>query len=341
MITLRNLLIALALLWVIPADAANKFLVLCTTACTWDNTNDAIWSTSTGGLNNTTHPTSADTATLDANSCVGGLTCTITIGANLAMQTFTWGACTASTSGCIIDNSGNFNITLNSSGALAFSGTGAGTRKFISGTGIYSITMTGANLFSMAITTNLDAASTFNATWSILGATASSRTFAGGGLSYGPITFGANSSGGTSGISGTNTFSSIVFGLPNAIVIGATTTVTNGLTTSGGSSTSQGIVIPSVIDTPAIITSANAMLPQWLAFRALTFQGGGNATCTNCFDLGRNTISGGGTLSITSPSSGSGGKIIGGSLMLPANDNKVCDGYIGKLPLRTGWKKCA
>jgi hypothetical protein len=66
---------------------------------------------------------------------------------------------------------------------------------------------------------------------------------------------------------------------------------------------------------------------SYMVIRYLAFNGGGNVTATNSIDLGGNSISGIGVLSITPPSSsGGGGHIIGGwvlrrDLHPASNDN--------------------
>lgn len=148
---LRFALLAAALTFPSVAQATAKFLVLCTTACTWDNTNDAIWSLSSGGANNTTHPVAADTVTLDASSCVGGLTCTITVNANLAMTSLTMGACTASTAGCILDFSANNNTFTASTVSI----TGSGTRSLLMGSNTWTITAVTGTPWDAGTVTNL------------------------------------------------------------------------------------------------------------------------------------------------------------------------------------------
>jgi len=69
-------------------------------------------------------PVSADNVTLDAATCVGGTTCTITVNTNFNITALTMGACTASTTGCILDFSiNNNNVTL-TGGLFDVSGTG-------------------------------------------------------------------------------------------------------------------------------------------------------------------------------------------------------------------------
>src|SRR6185312_14968270 len=111
------LLLALAFLAsAAPAEAANRFAV-CSTTCTWDNTSTAMWSTTSGGATGASAPTASDAVIIDAATCVGGTTCTITTFAGtISVQNITWGACTASTTGCIVKaDTNNTNFTINGS----------------------------------------------------------------------------------------------------------------------------------------------------------------------------------------------------------------------------------
>lgn len=301
------------------AQAASKFLVLCTTACNWDNTNDTIWSTTSGGANNTTHPVAGDDVTINASSCVGGVTCAITTGAvTIAINSVTWGACTATTTGCIIDASANnTNFTIGGGSGVAFSGTGAGTRKWLAGTGTYALSSANANgCFSMA-STGGDTGSVFSgATWSCSGATTNGRGWAGGGFSFGPMTFNGNSSNGSTIITGANTWASLTFVAPQFVSIpnGTTQTVTGALTVTGSSASSLVVLLSNGQDSIATISLGSASTGTWASFRAITTSGAAALTVSNCIDMGRNTFANGG--SCTAPSGGgtSDSKIIGSGI---------------------------
>ncbi len=182
---MRRLVLALVFLCLatISADAAARFLVACTSTCTWDNSSTLIWSTTSGGAAGSAAPTSADAVTLDANSCVGGVTCTITVNANLNISSLTMGACTASTTGCILD----FSVNNNSFAATSVSLTGTGVRTLKMGSGVWTITGTGT-IWTTAVTTNL----TFTPSTSNLRFQASSQINAtmatANGLAFGHIT---------------------------------------------------------------------------------------------------------------------------------------------------------
>lgn len=295
-------LLALSLLVPETARATAKFLVLCTTACTWDNTNDTIWSLSSGGINNTTHPTSADTATLDASSCVGGVTCTITVAANLAVQSIAMGTCTASTTGCILDfSANNNNVTVTTNVSLS----GTGTRQFKCGTGTFTLNGSNTNVWDISTNTNL--------TLTCTGATiivgnvgnANPQNFVGGTQTYGTLQINSRTTGALVAITGTNTFTNLTFNGQGAMTFpnGVTTTVTT--LSLQGSSTSAPLLFYTNVTSPATILATAATVTN-AGLRGITFTNLTNATSS--FDFGGNT-----GVTITPPSGGgSGGKIIGG-----------------------------
>jgi len=137
------------------ADAANRFAV-CATTCTWDGASTAMWSTTTGGATGASVPGSADAVILDGATCVGGTTCIITVNTNPTILSLTMGACTASTTGCILDFSvNNNNVTIGSSSTPgSFSGTGTGTRTLKMGNGTWTVIGTGT-IWTLATVTNL------------------------------------------------------------------------------------------------------------------------------------------------------------------------------------------
>ena len=299
------------------AQAANRWAV-CATTCTWDNTSTAMWSSvGSGGATGASAPVAGDDVILDGATCVGGTTCTITTFAGtISAASITWGACTASTTGCIIAaNTNNTNFTLSSSTAFVFSGTGTGTRKWTAGTGTYALTSTNAfnGCFTMATITN-DQGSTFNsATWTCSGTIGNNnpRSWNGGGFSFGPTTFNANTSRGSMQISGTNTFSSLTIGAPNNIVLSATQTISGSLTISGSSSSNPINISANSIDGAQTLSLGSASSADWLTIRGITLSGVGVLSATNCLNLGYVTLNGG-TCAAPAGGGGGGGRIIGG-----------------------------
>lgn len=186
---------------------------------TWDSSNTANWSATTGGAGGASVPGSADTVTIDANSGTG----TITVNGTVNVLGVTFNAA----NNIILDFSVyNNNVTIGSQ--FACSGTGIRTLKM--GSGIWTFPYTGASttVWNLATTTNL----TFDAgksTIRITGATSSILTFAGGGLTYYTLEVARGSGTGQITISGSNTFVNFIDNTSTAahtysFVSGTTTT---------------------------------------------------------------------------------------------------------------------
>ncbi len=303
-----------------PTHAAARFLVGCVTTCTWDGSGTTIWSTTSGGAGGASVPGSSDDVTLNANSCSGGTTCTITVNTTVNIGSLTMGACTASTTGCILDFSvNNNNVTLNDNSGISVGG--SGTRTLRMGSGLWTVLAAFAGI-SFSPTTNLTftpGASTFK----ITGATTNNRIFTTGGLTFNNLVIDANSSGGGVQLSNNSaTFANITMNAPTQLFIptGQTTTATS-LTLSG----SQGSVLylSTTSTTGAIATVSVASGTQtmnWIGINDVTFTGGATFVANNSLNLGINS-----GITISPPSSGGGGCILGGWLLWrdfnPANDN--------------------
>jgi hypothetical protein len=292
------------------ADAANRFAV-CTTTCTWDGASTAIWSTSTGGATGASVPGAADAVILDAATCVGGTTCTITVNTNFSITTLTMGACTASTSGCVLD----FSANNNSPSLTGFSGTGTGTRTLNMGSGTWTITNTGAVApWDMTTITNLTFSGA-SATITIAGTPALSRTFSAATLTYGTINVGA----GANGIGlifgiGNPTMGTLNITAPNMVLFGGglTYTITNAFNFAGTAFNNAIYLASSNNATSSTISTASGSPTMaWAVLARMTFTGGATFTATNSFDLKGNT-----GIAITGPSGGTcPGHIIGGWLL--------------------------
>jgi hypothetical protein len=115
---------------------------------------------------------------------------------------------------------------------------GSGTRKFLLGTGTFTFTGTGGNLYTLATTTNLDGTSNFGATFVMSPGGNFCSTFDGGGRTYGPITINANANRRCFIMVGSNTFNSfsIAAGVSILFAANSTTTTTNAFTWTGTSS---------------------------------------------------------------------------------------------------------
>ena len=280
------------------AEAADRYLT-CSTACTITAADTSIWGTVSGGTGASV-PGSGDAVILDAGTCVGGTTCTATMGAayNPTWQGVTQSACTASTAGCILDLSAN-NNSVTVTGNNCYVNTGSGTRTLTLGSG----TWTCSGNFAVW---NVAASMTLNAGTSNINLTGSGVTFTGGGKTYSTVTFGAiATSTGSNVINSANTFDTLTVTAPNRLVFnGGTNTVTTMTNVTGSSS--QQVLINGNNSSPTM-SSANNFTCTWCALYGMNFSGGGTFTAPNSFNLGGNT-----GITITVPSGGGGGRIIGG-----------------------------
>lgn len=113
-----------------------------------------------------------------------------------------------------------------------FAGSGTGTRSLVMGSGTWSLTATTAStVWAMATTTGLTFSGA-SATIAITGVSSSTKTFAGGGLTYGVVTYTVAGSTATLIVTGANTFTTLNFSdITNARTLtlpaSTTTTVTN------------------------------------------------------------------------------------------------------------------
>lgn len=127
-------------------------------------------------------------------------TSTVQLGSDLTLITGTSSGALTLTSGTFDAN--NYNVTV-----AGFSSSGTGTRTITMGSGLWTLSSTGT-VWNLATTTNL----TFNKnTANILlsNTSTTTRTFAGGGLTYNKLTIGGTTGISTLTISGSNTFSEL------------------------------------------------------------------------------------------------------------------------------------
>jgi hypothetical protein len=298
------LLLALGLLAPGLAQAANRYAV-CTTTCTWDNTSTAMWSTTSGGATGSAAPTTNDTVILDGSTCVGGTTCTITTFAGtITMSAFVMDACTASTTGCILDasvNNTNFSIT----GGAGYSNNGAGTRTLKLGGGTWTIASNNGGWSQGSTGGTIDAG-----TSTITSSGTTGFSFGGGGKTWATVVFPAitGSALGQSSVSGSNTFGTLTVTSPNRIAFGNGTTQTvTTMTNVIGTSTQGNYFAGNVSFGAATLSSANDWTCDFCVFNLMTFSGGGTFTATSSQTLGG--VSG---ITISMPSGGGGRGIIGG-----------------------------
>lgn len=301
----KLLLSAFLLLVATSAQAANRFAV-CTVTCTWDASSTAMWSTSTGGATGASAPGTSDVAIFDAATCVGGVTCTITPSAPNNVQQITLGACTASTTGCILDFSVNNNsMTL----SVAFSNNGTGTRNLKLGSGTFTLSGASGTVWDFGTVTNL----TFAANTSVIdiaGTATASRVFSGGGLTYNTvkITNPTSNYGKVRITSAGSTFANFIFNANTRFVELAEQSWTiTGAITFDCATAATCLMITSGSNTAVAWSLSSASSLSWLTLQGVAkTAGAGSLTCTNCFDAGGNS-----GITITQPSGGSRG-IIGG-----------------------------
>lgn len=318
---MKRFILALGILLALigSASAASRFAV-CTVTCTWDNASTAMWSASSGGATGQSAPVAGDLVTLDAATCVGGVTCTITVAANLAMTSLTMGACTAATTGCILDFSVNNNTVAISGGNFNVSGSGTRTLKL--GSSVVTITN---GVWNSTTVTNFTL-QTGTSTIVYAGPSNTARTFVGGGQTYSTVTIAANTGSGIVQFNdGGNTFGTLNITGPNYVqfTFSVTNTVTNPITWSGTATKQLLITTDSGSFASTIAQGASNASMNWVAFNRITMTGAGTRAAANSFNLGNNT-----GFTITAPASigGSSVCILGGWLLwrdLPEhiNDN--------------------
>lgn len=290
------------------AQAASRYLT-CTTACTITAADQTIWCSDAGRTTCTVSvPTTTDDVILDASTCVGGTTCTATFGAgyNPTWISVTMSACTASTSGCILDANPNGN-TITLTGANALINSGAGTRTVSGGTWVLSGNTAIMNFSATATVTNSPSIS-FTGTG---GTSTSRKDFLGGGKTYGTVSFSGNANA-VVRTGGSNTIGTLTVNGPNRVYWSAGTTNTITTITNISASSSSPVLFTS--DNPVTgvgtLSSGNNWACDWCGFYGMTFSGAGTFSATNSLDFGGNT-----NIAITPPSGGgvsNGHNIIGG-----------------------------
>ncbi len=281
-----------------------------------------MWSASSGGATGASVPGSGDSVTLDAATCVGGVTCTVTLnfGGPITIQSLTMGACTASTTGCIFDNSvNNNNITMTATGT-AFNISGSGTRNIKLGSATYEIS--GSNTsFTAANASGLTLAA---GTSTIYMSGTGSRAFAGGNRTYATFRNGAMSPTGVLLVQNSNTFGTFRIDPPSFVEMAVfeTNTVTTainwngtlsakiGMTTSGNSA-SSGWVLPA------------SQTMSYVAIRGMNVSSG-SPVANNSLDLKNNT---GITINAPAASVGGGGCILGGWLLWRDMPDHINDNF--------------
>ena len=286
---MKKLLLSFLLLFLflLPVEAANRFGV-CTVTCTWDASSTAMWSTTTGGGTGASAPGASDAVIFDGATCVGGVTCTITVNTTVASQSIAMGACTASTTGCILDfSANNNNVTL----STAFTSTGTGTRTLNMGNGTWTLSGVSGNVWDVSTATNF----TFNSNGSTIvfnNTTSNTNVIFGAGLNYNAITFSSNSGrGGYVLTTAVGTMGAVTFQAPSTIFLAAAVTFpATSLVTSGGSISNLVMISSnSTQNATTISDTAGTNTLDFVALRRITASGGATFNATNSIDLGGNT----------------------------------------------------
>lgn len=288
---------------------ANKFWVGGTGS--WSD--GTHWATTSGAsfpVGGGTIPATGDTVTFDAASGGGTVTCDVVTG--LSLSTLTAGAFT----GTLDFTGGNPDLTFTrNDGSAAVNLSGTGARKYLLGTGTWTITHTTGTLFDIGTTTNLDvtSATAINITYSAT--TASERSFNGGSRTFGTFTIGANSSRGGFRIFGNNTFTLISVPAGTALQFPTgTTTITGAGVLGTGSSSSPILLAPATVSTGTTTLSfSSAVTADWVSLVGITTTGAGSFIGTNGLNFGRVTFDSGDSLAVPSGGgSGSGQRVISG-----------------------------
>lgn len=255
---------------------------------TWDASDTTHWAATSGGAGGQSVPGASDTVTFDASS--GGGTVTVSHASN-TITSLTMSAFTGTLDFATNDN----DITMG-----GFSNNGSGTRTLNMGDGVWTVTNT-SNCWLQTGATNL----TFNcngSTLSFTGAGANPNTATLGNFTYNIVSFGANRSG--MNITGTVAIATLNVTAPMTIIFGPSTyTITNALNLVGTAANPIGLVC-STVNNQFTLALGAASTGEYCAVREM-INTTNSFTFTNSFDLGRNTQTGGG--SITGPSGGGGG----------------------------------
>lgn len=203
--------------------------------------------------------------------------------------------------------------------------TGTATRSLTWGSATLNLSTNGGTMINATVTTGL----TFDAGTSVVTANAPNAAFAGGGLTYNDVTI---ISGGTTQLSGANTFSNLtVSGTSNSRLSASSDQIITGLLTlTGTSSTNMGMMISSIPGTSRTYTAATVSISN---MHIADMNGAGAAApfaTTNAGDVGGNTnitfpaavirywvAFSGGSFAATSSWSASDGGASGASIPLP------------------------
>jgi hypothetical protein len=258
---------------------------------TWDNADTTHWAATSGGAGGASVPVAGDSVTFDGSS--GGGTVTVNH-ATLSVTTFTMSAFT----GTIDFATNNNNIAITTS----FSNTGSGTRTLNMGNGTWTVSGT-SNCWLQTGATNL----TFNCNSSTIAFTANASTMNTvtlGAFTYNIITISSNSNRGGWIFTGAATIGTFNVNAPCHLIFGSSTTytITNALTLTGTGSDPIGLQ-SNTAGSQFTLALGAASTGDYCSVRDMV-NTTSSFTFTNSFNMGRNTQTGGG--SISAPSAGGG-----------------------------------
>lgn len=271
---------------------------------TWDSSTTTHWSASTGGAGGASAPTTNDSVTFDGSSGGGTVTADTTIN-GLTLNTIVMGAFT----GTLDFSVNNPSLTLGANGTTGFSCNGTATRTLKLGSGTFTTKSSSNNGFDFGTVTGLTfvgGTATFNLPTS---GTANVQAFIGNAsISFSGNTFTIPSRTDGSGVTLQNVGTVANLNITGPVQVSLPTmTVTNAISWAG---TSSGLIILSDNtkfggSVPTVTLTAGGTI-QWAGINLITFAGTA-PTITNSYNLGGNS-----GVTITGPSAGAGGHIIGG-----------------------------
>lgn len=314
---MRKFLLAFALLLIAPlsANATTCFWVGGTG--NWDNANTASWASSSGGTASSCAATGGipknltDVATFDANS--GGGTITV-CGASSANCPSGSGVLTLTAS----SNTGKI-FTTGFTGTLDFSvnnpavtvaglidvGTSVEAIKF--GTGAWTFTG-GGNVLQITNSNNTLTTTSSNLTFNQCNS-CGGPTITATGKTFPTINLGVATLGQCTNIAANVTITTLAFvAYPNCLQVTGGTTLTVGSAFAwGGADSAHSLVLQATGFGAGTISAQTGSTLIWTALQHITFATSA-VNATKSFDVGANNMNGG---TITGPSAGSGGYIIG------------------------------
>lgn len=229
-------------------------------AGTWDSTNTANWSATSGGAGGASVPGASDSPTFDSLSGSGTVTFTDTtqntgtLNLNSANITLSLGAA-MTRSGTLIISAGTFTTNNYNLSVIGFTSSSASVRTINLGSSV--VTITGSGGVSFGTTANL----TLNAGTSQINLSSTGAQLAGGGKTFYNVSW-TSTSLGTFDISGANTFNNLTFPgkTSNTLAIAnisANQTVNGTLTVSGSTGAAYRLMLRSnVLGTQRTITCA-------------------------------------------------------------------------------------